>query len=150
MTLSLKFLYNFLRQFLNNFCTVVNIFYLRSKFLIVCRNTEDFGILIFLIKWYFLMFVNPNRLFASFHANSNVLCKLPHVYGSSQARDGIWGGFFNPLCQAGDQTRTSAGTQAAAVRFLTHCRNSYINIFQSFSLGMQFWAKLLKCCSFVL
>ena len=30
-------------------------------------------------------------------------------------------GSFNPLCWAGDQTRTSAANWAAAVRFLTHC-----------------------------
>ena len=29
-------------------------------------------------------------------------------------------GSFNPLCWAGDQTHTSAVTQAAAVRLLTH------------------------------
>ena len=30
-------------------------------------------------------------------------------------------GFFNPLCQAKDQTHTSTVTQAVVVRFLTHC-----------------------------
>ena len=30
-------------------------------------------------------------------------------------------GSFNPLCQAGDQTRASTGTRAPVVGFLTHC-----------------------------
>ena len=30
-------------------------------------------------------------------------------------------GSFNPLCQAGDRTGTSAVTQAATVKLLTHC-----------------------------
>ena len=39
--------------------------------------------------------------------------------------------FFNPFCQAWDQTHTSAATEATAVRFLNHCttvRTPHISI----------------------
>ena len=57
----------------------------------------------------------------------------PEAYGRSWARDGIratavtsaaGAATSDPLtrlCQAGDQTRTSAVTRAAAFGFLTHC-----------------------------
>ena len=56
----------------------------------------------------------------------------PKAYGSSQAKDWIWGATathakavamldpFNPSCWARDWTYTAAATQAAAVWVLTH------------------------------
>ena len=40
-------------------------------------------------------------------------CELHRSYGNARS--------FNPPCRAGDQSYTSAVTEAAAVRFLTHC-----------------------------
>ena len=62
-----------------------------------------------------------------FNGHTHGMWKFPgqgmnpsHSYSCGSARS------FNPLCQAGERTWTSAGTQATAVRSLTHCATAGI------------------------
>ena len=59
--------------------------------------------------------------------NPNHSCDLRWSYGNAES--------FYPLCRAGDQTRASAETWTAAVRFLTHSlhhsRNTIVKDFKA-------------------
>lgn len=63
--------------------------------------------------------------FPSHRLNLNQSCNLDYSCG--------YAGSFSPLCQARDQTHTSAATQVTAVAFLAHCptagtpRNPFID-----------------------
>jgi len=63
-----------------------------------------------------ILFLWMNPYGSSRARNLSCSCSLCHSYGKAR--------FFYPLCQARDQTHTSAATRAAAVRFITHCAAS--------------------------
>lgn len=68
---------------------------------------DNLGCLGLAVSFYFYLFMVALKSYVSFRARDRIC-------SHSDARS------FYPLCWARDQTRASAVTQAAAVRFLTH------------------------------